>query len=58
MHVKLKEGMMHVYKVGKIKLMMQFSEDNDDEDHVTVLRTKVVLVVPIAIHRSSFSLPK
>ena len=50
MHVKLKEGMMHVYKVGKIQLTMQFSEDNDDEDHVKFLRTKGVFVVPIAIH--------
>ena len=40
MHVKLKEGMRHVYKVGKITLTMQFSEDSDDEDHVKVLRTK------------------
>ena len=58
MHVKLKDGTMHVHKVGKIKLTMQFSEDINDEDHVKVLRTKEVLVVPIAIHRSSFSLPK
>ena len=39
MHVKLKEGMRHVYKVGKITLTMQFSEDSDDEDYVKVLCT-------------------
>ena len=57
MHVKLKEGMMLVYKVEKIQLTMQFSEDNDDEDHVKVLCTKEVFVVPIAIHPSSMQLP-
>ena len=57
MHVKLKEGMRHVYKVGKITLMMQFSEDSDDEDHVKVLRTKEVFVVSIAICPSSMQLP-
>ena len=57
MHVKLNDGAMHVYKVGKIQLTMQFSEDNDDEDHVKVLRTKEVFVISIAIHPSSFPLP-
>ena len=57
MHVKLKEGMRHVYKVGKITLTMQFSEDSDNEDHVKILRTKEVFVVPIAIHPSSMQLP-
>ena len=48
---------MHVYKVEKIQLTMQFSEDSDDEDHVKVLRTKEVFVVPIAIQPSSMPLP-
>ena len=42
---------------GKITLTMQFSEDSDDEDHVKVLRTKEVFVVPIAIHPSLMQLP-
>ena len=57
MHVKLKEGMMHVYKVGKIPLTMQLSEDSDDKDHVKVLLTKEVFVISIAIHPSSMPLP-
>ena len=57
MHVKLKEGMRHVHKVGKITLTMQFSEDSDNEDHVKDLRTKEAFVVPIAIRPSSMQLP-
>jgi hypothetical protein len=57
MHVKLKEGMMHVYKVEKIQITMQFSEDSDIEDHDKVLRTKEVFVIPIAIHPSLMQLP-
>ena len=46
MHVKLKDGKVHVWEVGKLKLIMQFSEDSEDEGHVKALRAKEVLLVP------------